>query len=130
MLAPTLVLLALASGVLMVAWFVNPGGTAWLPPCPFHVLTGLSCPGCGSTRAMHYLVHGQLVAAMRMNPLMVLAVPAIAYGLICEVAALHGRRLRPISRSPWVAWGCAIALVAFAVARNIPAYPFTLLAPR
>jgi len=125
----TFVMLAAVLGAGAMAWFVNPAGTSWLPPCPLHAFTGLNCPGCGSTRALHFLVHGQLLAALHMNPLMVLAVPLIAYGLVCEVAALYGRRLRPISRSPWFAWGCAAVLIAFTVARNVPAYPFTLLAP-
>ena len=31
-----------------------------LPGCVFYQFTGLYCPGCGMTRALHALVHGDL----------------------------------------------------------------------
>ena len=44
-----------------------------LPPCPLRALTGLYCPGCGSTRTLHALLHGDLATAMAMNPLLVVS---------------------------------------------------------
>ena len=40
----------------------------FLPPCMFHTLTGFSCPGCGCTRAVIALLHGDLLASVRYNP--------------------------------------------------------------
>lgn len=34
---------------------------AYYPPCAFHMLTGLYCPGCGGTRAVRALMHGRLL---------------------------------------------------------------------
>lgn len=42
------------------------------PPCPFHALTGLPCPGCGLTRCALSLWHGSLGLALRYHPLGVL----------------------------------------------------------
>lgn len=40
-----------------------------LPPCPLHVMTGLPCPTCGTTRAALHLAHGDVLAALAVNPL-------------------------------------------------------------
>ena len=39
-------------------------------PCPILTLTGWQCPGCGSTRALYSLLHGDFVQAFTMNPLL------------------------------------------------------------
>lgn len=50
-------------------------GVAWVrlglptPPCLFHLLTGYPCVGCGSTRMVIQLAHGNLPGAIRMNPM-------------------------------------------------------------
>ena len=36
--------------------------------CPFLILTGLPCPGCGTTRALAFIFMGQPGRAWRMNP--------------------------------------------------------------
>ncbi|MCC4605791.1 DUF2752 domain-containing protein [Xanthomonas campestris pv. badrii] len=98
------------------------------PPCAFHALTGFYCPGCGITRALHALVHGDLVSAFGMN--------ALAVGLLALVPFVvlwhHGWQpaiFQPIARalsSPllWIT-----LLPGFWIARNLPWLPFTLLAP-
>lgn len=99
-----------------------------LPPCPFRALTGLWCPGCGSTRCLHALVHLDLSQAMAMNPLLVLSMAPML------VMALHGAGLLPAKLQPLVrlfarptAW--MVAIVAYWLARNLPWYPFNWLAP-
>jgi len=37
-------------------------------PCPFIALTGLPCPGCGMTRAMDALLHGDWSRAVAFHP--------------------------------------------------------------
>ena len=53
----------------------EPGKTGFFPPCMFRLLTGFTCPGCGSTRAMHQMLHGHFLAAFELNPLLLLAIP-------------------------------------------------------
>lgn len=48
-------------------------------PCPFHSFTGFSCPGCGSQRAIHLLLHGDFLNALRHNALLIIALPFIIY---------------------------------------------------
>ena len=42
---------------------------AFLPVCcPFHLITGIPCPGCGMTRAFLALAKGDLITAFHYNP--------------------------------------------------------------
>ena len=55
--------------------------TAWialLPGCPFRGATGVSCPGCGSTRALALLAQLRLTEAVAMQPAAPLLVAASA----------------------------------------------------
>ena len=99
-----------------------------LPPCPFWWLTGLYCPGCGSTRALHGLAHFDLAAAWSMNPLLVLSLPALLL-LTGLGAGVLPAALVPLARQLCrpVAWG--VLLVGYGMLRNLPWYPFNLLAP-
>ncbi len=55
----------------------DPSHSAWFPKCPFLVLTGYKCPGCGSQRAVHALLTGNLATAWHYNALLVVALPFI-----------------------------------------------------
>ena len=93
----------------------------FLPTCPFHALTGLHCPGCGSTRALHALFTGHPLQAIGFNLLAVLAVPVVLYVLI----------RRPSTdklRQAWIIAFLAVVIL-FGILRNIPLSPFDLLAP-
>ena len=108
----------------------NPAGSVVFPPCPFHVLTGLYCPGCGTLRALHQLLHGRPLQALGLNPLMVISLPFLGYALASETfLATVGRRL-PGVRLPasWI-WALLAAIILFWIFRNIPVYPFASLAP-
>ena len=37
--------------------------------CPFKALTGIPCPGCGGTRALYAILHGDILEALYINPL-------------------------------------------------------------
>lgn len=63
-------------------FFFNPETTSCYPRCPFHVLTGLQCPGCGTLRGLHALMHFRLADAWRFNPGMVVSIPVIALFLL------------------------------------------------
>ena len=52
--------------------------THFFPRCIFKSLTGLDCPGCGSQRALHALLHADIIAAWRFNAMLVLSIPPLA----------------------------------------------------
>ena len=51
-------------------YFFNPTVSNFFPKCPFHTITGLYCPGCGSQRAIHDLMHLNIFEAINHNALM------------------------------------------------------------
>ena len=122
----------LAMGVAGIALLrlYDPANSSVFPPCPLHYLTGFYCPGCGSLRAIHQLLHGNLQAAWAMNPLSVLLFPYLAYGLASEMLfQLRGQRLPQFTLpGVWIRALCAV-IILFGIMRNLPLHPFNLLAP-
>ncbi|MEZ5463582.1 DUF2752 domain-containing protein [Dokdonella sp.] len=118
-----LVVAALAAGIVLM--LVNPfADGSFLPPCPLHELTGLYCPGCGTTRALHALLHGSVPLALSMNPLAVITVLAIPVMLWNSWRPGHAWMARISDARIWL-----VLVVAFAVLRNLPWEPFVRLAP-
>lgn len=115
-----IVLLAAAVAGLTFLYFFKPGSFPY-PTCVFHDLTGLYCPGCGSTRALYQLLHGNILLAIHDNVMAVLAIPFFAY------AAVRKESLSTIH--PYWIWGLFYTLIVFTILRNIPVAPFTYLAP-
>ena len=63
-LSALVLLLAVAGGLLLVG-LVNPSDGSVLPACPTWRYLGLHCPGCGSTRATHWLLNGSVESPPR-----------------------------------------------------------------
>ncbi|MCG2420124.1 DUF2752 domain-containing protein [Aequorivita sp. F47161] len=113
-----------------VYYFFNPASNFFIP-CPFHYLTGFYCPGCGSQRAIHLLLHGDVFGAFRFNPLMVLTLPILIYGLGLTLANwIFGTQKRfMLFYSKLFIFGYFGLAILFWILRNLPFYPFNLLAP-
>lgn len=104
---------------LLFLYFHPPGTTRWLPQCLFYRLTGFYCAGCGSTRALYAALHGDFAASLRSN---LLLFPLLA--LLCGLFWKPRLALRP-----WIAVTVPALLVLYGILRNLPMYPFLLLAP-
>ena len=90
--------------------------------CPWLVLTGTACPGCGGLRAVHDLTHGEVAAAVSSNAVLVGSLPLLV-GLWTRSVVHRWRDERPPVPAAVVAWsgGVAIALLlVFWVVRNLP----------
>ena len=120
---------ALTAAALLLRVF-DPATAGIFPPCPVRYLTGWYCPGCGSLRAMHQLLEGNLRAAWAMNPLTVILLPFLTYGLASyALYELRGRGLpRIFLPAVWIRALC-LAIILFGIVRNLPLHPFDLLAP-
>jgi hypothetical protein len=103
----------------------EPGKTGIFPSCLFRFLTGYQCPGCGSTRAMHQLLHGHVVAAFELNPFFLLAIPFLLYALIrYSVVVMHGGVPHHNRVHPAYIYALFVVVVSFWIFRNTPFYPF------
>lgn len=115
--------LAVAAGVQLV---FDPFRTH-VPLCILNHLTGLECPGCGAIRAVHSLLAGDLLLALRSNALITIAIPLLAAGLLTwSVRRARGLRT-DLMPSTTVLLALVMIAVLFAVLRNLPAFWF--LAP-
>lgn len=111
-----------------VLFFFNPATSVLYPKCVFREMTGLYCPGCGTTRALRCLLHGEISTALHENALAILAIPMLG-GMVLRRFL---RRRPPVVgsrfRLVWVAV-LLVVVAAFGVLRNVPCQPFSWLAP-
>jgi hypothetical protein len=127
--APAAIAAAAAGGALLTG-LVAPRGQAFYPRCPLYALTGVYCPGCGATRAVHELVTGHLAAAAHDNLLLLVVLPVVVYLWLGWLARTTGRAgPRPLRLPSWWPVAMLVVAVAYGVVRNLPFTPFTALAP-
>src|SRR5207245_8063710 len=87
-------LLAAVLAAIAVLHFFDPATSGLFPPCPVRYLTGWYCQGCGSLRALHQLLAGNFRAAWALNPLTILLLPFLMYGIASHARfQLHGKHL-------------------------------------
>lgn len=68
----SLLLAGLAAGA--TAMVLLRGHIVWTTVCPFKLITGIPCPGCGGLRAAQALMQGDILHALWLNPLSVLLI--------------------------------------------------------
>jgi hypothetical protein len=110
------------AAVLTYLYLNNPAsGDAYFPSCPFNSLTGLQCPGCGSQRAIHHLLHLNFDEALNQNALLVVSIPYILGGFAFDylkpqsTRALKWRKLLYGKRAIYVV---VILVLCFSIYRN------------
>ena len=113
------VVLAVSAAGVFFLYRYYPRWQHFFPPCPFHELLHWYCPGCGSTRATYCLLHGDLTGVLRYNPIYL---PTLFFVVLLVFQ-------NKWSRKPVIVRTYIVILVLFWILRNLPWYPFTLLAP-
>src|SRR5579862_5744370 len=104
--------------VLVTLYFFDPATHGFYPVCLLHQTTGLLCPGCGTTRALHQLIHGNFKAAWGLNPLVMLLLPAGVWLAIRELIWFTtGRRLPGVVTRPVFGWVLLAVLIIFGILR-------------
>ena len=98
-----------------VLYTFPPAGSRFYPQCVFYALTGLECPGCGSTRALHHLVHGRVDEAFLMNPFLF----AVVAMLLAALPSFWRGEQPAFATKPWFSWGAAIVTIGWWIGRNV-----------
>jgi len=122
-LVAVLLMLAALGGAVVIFWF-NPATHSFYPVCQFHQLTGLNCPGCGMTRAVSALLHGQWAVALRDNLLLVLGLGGLAVrGVWFGCQRRRGQDPGEFFPVKFL-WLVLAAAVLFTTLRNLPGFAF------
>lgn len=112
--------LAITTAGLVLLYVRDPNVPGNYPPCPTFALAHIRCPGCGTLRALHALMHLDLGTAWDDNPLAVLALPLMLWMFASlGLVVLRGRgwRTPPLPRrAPEVVLAL---LVLYTVLRNV-----------
>jgi len=69
------IVVAAILGGLAIVYQFPPAEYSFYPRCPIYLATHWLCPGCGSTRALHSLLHLDIQSALRYNALFTLLFP-------------------------------------------------------
>jgi hypothetical protein len=112
---------AVVAVTLMLFYLYDPATSHGFWVCPFHRLTGWYCPGCGGQRALHELLYGRVLAALRFNPLAVLLfLPCAAYAYAAYALRVLGLlRFPALTLRNGYVLALLAAMVLFGIVRNI-----------
>lgn len=117
-------------GVAVLFFALDPTKHEIFPRCLFHSLIGGYCPGCGSQRALHNLLHFNIVQVIHYNFLFLPAAGLIFYHYIHPLLnRIFNWKLPDLFYRKNTPWIILVVVLVFWIARNLPWYPFTILAP-
>ena len=118
------------TGLAVLFFILDPAKHDLFPRCLFNSITGYYCPGCGSQRAVHSLLHLDFAGVVSYNFLFLPAALLIFYHYLHPVFnRFFGWKLPNVfyfRNTPLIILG---VIVLFWILRNIPGYPFSVLAP-
>lgn len=115
------IILAIAALLLFgfIYYALDPSSSAAFPKCGFLTLTGYKCPGCGSQRAIHALLNGDVAAAFRYNAMLFIAAPWILLCLFAETQRVRNPRLYARLHPSLLIWLFLAIVLAWWLLRNI-----------
>ena len=100
-------------------YFFDPLEVKWMPKCIWKVSTGLDCPGCGSQRMVHALVHGDFLGAWNANAYALCLIPFIIFLLWLEFAKSRYSKLYTLVHHPAIITSFAASVILWWIFRNI-----------
>jgi len=124
------ILLLIILGVAVLFYVLDPDQQELFPKCAFHSLTGAYCPGCGSQRALHSLLHLDFAGVVSYNFLFLPAALLILYHYSHPfLSRWFGWELPNLFYLKYTPWVIFVVVILFWILRNLPWYPFNVLAP-
>lgn len=102
--------------------------TGWGLPCPFHLLTGWHCPGCGISRMFMALLELDFMGALGYNALVLVLLPfGVVFGLRRWIIYVKTGNTEPDRLETVLLIVATVLTLAFWILRNLPQFSF--LAP-
>lgn len=105
--------------LILVYYSFNPSNMAIFPKCPFLLLTGLKCPGCGSQRAIHCLLHFDIIGAIKYNFLLVAFLPVIVVLIYAEMIKGKNPALYVKLHKAKYIWTIFMTTISWWIIRNV-----------
>ena len=100
-------------------YLYDPVEVRWMPRCIWNVATGTDCPGCGSQRMAHALMHGDIAGAWHANAFALCMIPLIVFMLWLELFREKSQKLYRIFHSPVVIWTLGCSVLVWWIVRNL-----------
>jgi len=118
-------------GIVAFIYFtINPNEVDFMLKCPLYKTTGVYCPGCGSQRAVHHLLHFEFIRAANNNILLLVGLVSATYHYgISFINTYFNKNYKSIFDTTRNLLIVLFITIIFWILRNIHQYPFTLLAP-
>ena len=118
------------TSILALYFNYSPSEYTIFPKCPFYTLTGLYCPGCGSQRAIHQILNGNILKGLSHNFLIILLILVLIYdAVILILNKTIKKAYKNILHKSITTYLILITVILFWLLRNIDLYPFSILAP-
>lgn len=116
--------------LIIIYYLFDPGELIIFPKCIFYSVTGWYCPGCGSQRAIHHLLHLNIKGVVDDNMLIIPGFLIIGYHYSHQALNRRYKLQLPnilyYKKTPWLIF---IILIAYWVIRNINIFPFKHFIP-
>lgn len=96
--------------------------TSYLPGCFVYKYLHLYCPGCGNTRSITALLHGDLAASLRYNPIPILMLLLTVLAYLEYASTSFGKPIKLLPRKLWFYLVLIILMVIYFILRNISPY--------
>lgn len=118
------IVIGLLVGILILFFLNNSSESSWFITCPFKMMTGYDCPGCGSQRALCHLLHLHFMQAFLLNPLLFLVAIYTSIGLILNLKFFKNRfpQFKVNMFGTKVLMMALILILVFFILRNTEAY--------
>jgi hypothetical protein len=117
-------------GLLVLYYIYNPENSNLFPKCIFYKITNLHCPGCGSQRAIHNILQGNILKGLSYNILIALLLLVLGYKFVLfGLKHILNKEFKNLFHNAIVTKCILVFILLFWILRNIAHYPFTFLAP-
>lgn len=110
---------AVISILAVTYYYYDPTEVDWMPRCLWKVVTATDCPGCGSQRMAHALMHGDICGAWHANAFALCMLPIIVFMIWLELMRGSLPKLYSKVHSPWVIRLIFIMILAWWIIRNL-----------